>query len=284
MLEFRDMKLRRLPCVVILSALLMHAQEAKPGEVEITSEPHHHLVLENESVRVFKVEVAPHESTLVHRHRHDYIYITLGASEVSNEVEGKPPVHLKLQDGETYFLPGNFAHLARDLAATPFRNITVELLQDEKARKAPPPKWDEDRALKVFSGGTQEILFVKDGVRVSEIELAPGGRAEPSSQWPSPPGRSFRLRGSQRCGRHGADAGSFQIWRCEVAARWLHAHADEFGQGAGQVCDVGVPRSKTVNTPLRNPDAHAINKHVESSVWLAGRLCATLVARPASKV
>ena len=175
MLEFRDMKLRRLPCVVILSALLMHAQEAKPGEVEITSEPHHHLVLENESVRVFKVEVAPHESTLVHRHRHDYIYITLGASEVSNEVEGKPPVHLKLQDGETYFLPGNFAHLARDLAATPFRNITVELLQDEKARKAPPPKWDEDRALKVFSGGTQEILFVKDGVRVSEIELAPGG-------------------------------------------------------------------------------------------------------------
>jgi hypothetical protein len=44
------------------------------------------------------------------------------------------------------------------------------------------------------------------------------------------------------------------------------------------------PRSMKVNTPLRIPHSHGINNHVESSVWLAGRLCATLVARPASKV
>jgi hypothetical protein len=37
-----------------------------------------------------------------------------------------------------------------------------------------PPKWDEERGLRVFAGGTQEILFVKDGVRVSEGELQPG--------------------------------------------------------------------------------------------------------------
>src|SRR5580704_7524773 len=41
-------------------------------EVEITAEPSHHLALDNEYVRVFKVEVAPHSSTLMHRHRHDY--------------------------------------------------------------------------------------------------------------------------------------------------------------------------------------------------------------------
>jgi quercetin dioxygenase-like cupin family protein len=144
-------------------------------EVEITNEAQHHLVFENEYIRVFKVEVAPHEATLMHRHHHDYVFVTLGESEVANEVQGKPPVPLRLQDGETRFVRGEFAHVARNLAPTPFRNLTIELLQDEEARKTPPPKWDEERGLHIFNGGTQDILFVKDGVRVSEVELQPDG-------------------------------------------------------------------------------------------------------------
>ena len=110
----------------------------------------------------------------MHRHRHDYVFVTLGASEVSNEVEGKAPLTLKLQDGETRFTPGGFAHIAKNLSDQPFRNVTIEFLQDEKARQSTPPKWDEERGLHVVDGGTQDIRFVKDGVRVSEIELQPG--------------------------------------------------------------------------------------------------------------
>jgi quercetin dioxygenase-like cupin family protein len=126
----------------------------------------------NESVRVFKVEVAPHNSTLMHRHRHDYIFVTLGDSHVSNEVEGKPPVDLKFSDGETRFVPGNFAHVAKDLADQPFRNVTIELLQDEKLRLT-PSHWPEQVNEKTFPGGRSKILFVKDGVRVSEVNLEP---------------------------------------------------------------------------------------------------------------
>ena len=95
--------------------------------------------------------------------------------EVENDVAGKPPVALKLKDGETRFSAGDFAHIAKDLAPTPFRNVTVEFLKDEDAKKTPPPKWDEERGLQVLEGGTKEILFVKDGVRVSDIQLQPGG-------------------------------------------------------------------------------------------------------------
>ena len=173
MLEFPPMNLRPLLLPVIFSALVLVAQTTP--EVEITAEPHHHFVLENESVRVFNLEVAAHESTQVHRHRHDYIYVVRGAADVENAVLGKPPSELKLADGETRFLAGGFAHAARNLAATPFRNVTIELLQDEQARNSPPPPWDEERGLRVLDRGTQDILFVKDGVRVSEIELQPGG-------------------------------------------------------------------------------------------------------------
>jgi quercetin dioxygenase-like cupin family protein len=176
--------LKRLPilfalaiCIAGAPLLASFARSGKatstPAEVELTNEPHHHLVLENECVRAFQVEVPPHDATQMHRHRHDYIYVTLGASDLSNEVAGRPPVSLKLQDGETHFTPGNFAHIARNLADTPFRNVTVEFLQDEKAKQAPP--WDEERGLHVLNAGTQEILFVKDGVRVADIQLQPGG-------------------------------------------------------------------------------------------------------------
>ena len=157
---------------LLASTLLALAQTA--AEVEITAEPHHHLVLQNKYVRVFKVEVDPKGATLMHFHRHDYVYVNLGAGEISNEVQGKPPARIKLQDGEVQFSAGNFAHLVRDLAATPFRNLTIEFMQDEQAHRTPPPKWDEERGLDILSGGTREILFVKDGIRVAETELQPG--------------------------------------------------------------------------------------------------------------
>jgi len=157
---------------VFFLATLALAQ-SPAGEVEITAEPHHHLALENEYIRAFKVAVAPHEATLMHRHRHDYMFVTLGATQVENDVAGKPPVSLKLGDGETRFTPGDFAHIAKNLSDAPFRNVTVELLQDERAKKS-LVKWDEERGLHVFNGGTQDILFAKDGARVSEVELQPG--------------------------------------------------------------------------------------------------------------
>jgi len=170
------MKLLRARAIVLLLAVTVAAQSRNSSEVEITSEPSHHLALENKYVRVFQVEITPRRASLLHRHRHDYIFVTLGPSEVSNEVVGKPPVTLKLQDGETRFAPGNFAHVARNLSNAPFRNVTIELLQDDKAHTAPAPaKWDDDRGLHVLHGGTQDVLFVKDGARVSEVELQIAG-------------------------------------------------------------------------------------------------------------
>jgi hypothetical protein len=161
-----------------LLATLLTAQ-ATP-EVEITAEPHHHLTFENKSVRVFNVEVPPNEATEIHWHRHDYIAITLGAAEIVNTVKDKPPVTVKFADGDTRFAAATFAHFVRTTSPEPFRNVTIELLEDATLRNATSP-WDpaknEDRGLVTFSGGTKQILFVKDAIRVSEIELQPGAKA-----------------------------------------------------------------------------------------------------------
>jgi quercetin dioxygenase-like cupin family protein len=146
-------------------------------EVEITAEPSHHLVAENEYVRVFNVEVAAGTSTLMHRHRHDYVYVTIGDAHISNEVQGKPPADVRLSDGDTRFVPGDFAHAVRDLSEHPFHNVTIELMQDERLRQT-PSRWPEEKWEKRFPGGRIETLFVKDGVRVSDVTLLPGAVTE----------------------------------------------------------------------------------------------------------
>ena len=160
--------------LLFLSLLVPFLAAQTTTEVEITAEPSHHLVLDNEYVRVFKVEVAPHAATLMHVHHHDYVFVTLGDAHLSNEVKGKPPVEVKFADGDTRFAPGNFAHIARDLSDQPFRNVTIELMQDEKLRQTPSHWGTEESGEKTFPGGRIKILFVKDGVRVSEVNLEPG--------------------------------------------------------------------------------------------------------------
>src|SRR5258708_34584640 len=115
--------------ILFLLRLIPFVLAQTTSEVEITAEPSHHLVLENETVRVFKVEVVAQSATLMHRHRHDYFSVSLGDAHISNEVEGKPPVDVKLNDGETRFAAGKFAHVARDLSCNPFRTLTIEILQ-----------------------------------------------------------------------------------------------------------------------------------------------------------
>ena len=170
--------------VAIAGAFLTCAATAlsSPTAVEIINEPGHHLALENKYVRVFQVEVPPHAATLLHHHAHDYVFVTLGNTEIENDVEGKAPVTVKLQDGEARFVPGEFSHLAKNLSDKPFRNVTIELLQDKQPH---PEKWDEERGVDVLEGGTRDILFAKDGARLSDIQLQPGA-SYPKHTHPGP--------------------------------------------------------------------------------------------------
>jgi hypothetical protein len=109
--------------------LVSMAALAQQQPVEITSEPRHHLVFQNEYVRVFDVTVEPRGSTLVHRHNYDYLFVTLGDSDVVSARPGEKPVQLLLKDGETRFTAGNFSHAAINRDNRPFHNITIELLK-----------------------------------------------------------------------------------------------------------------------------------------------------------
>jgi len=98
-----------------------------PGPVPISEEPRHRLVLQNDFVRVYNVMVPGLDATLLHRHDLPYLYVTLGAADIINAIVDKPELHLVLQDGETHYSPGHFAHIVRTDSGMPFQNVTIEL-------------------------------------------------------------------------------------------------------------------------------------------------------------
>ncbi len=116
---------------LLLVPVLAAAQE--PAAVPLSAEPHHHLVFENGYVRAYYVDVAPHESTLRHRHDLPYFAVLLSGGGAPAGAGATPP-----QPGDApraIFSPTAVSHTVPNPADVPFRNVTVELLHPQGAAR-----------------------------------------------------------------------------------------------------------------------------------------------------
>jgi hypothetical protein len=71
----------------------------EPEVLPIDAEPHHHLALKNEYVKVYQVEVAPNDAVKLHRYDTDAISLSLSESLVTVHFPGKPDTQQKLANG-----------------------------------------------------------------------------------------------------------------------------------------------------------------------------------------
>lgn len=161
--------MRKIVLVSLLVRCCLCLAQSVPA-VPVDKEPHHHLALQNATMRAFEVEVPPRTSTLLHYHGPDYVYVTLGKAEIVNAVAGKGPVEAKLEDGHVAFAKGNFAHVATNKLDTPFRNVTIEILKPGKSGGK-----DTQRALEIGMGGLADPVLDNDEVRVYDVQLSAGG-------------------------------------------------------------------------------------------------------------
>jgi hypothetical protein len=118
---------------LLLGSFLLCVANAQIEPVPIANEPVHHLVFQNEYTRVFYVEVPVGKQTLLHEHKNDYVFVTIGDSDVENMPQGKEPVHLELKHGDVRFVNAPLIHVAKNLANTPFKNVTIEILKKSEA-------------------------------------------------------------------------------------------------------------------------------------------------------
>jgi quercetin dioxygenase-like cupin family protein len=102
-----------------------------PAVITMDKEPHHHLALNNEYVKVFKVEVSPGDSIILHRHYLDTIAIAIGDQEVTVGIPGKPDVHQKNADAQIRLQRAGYEHSTHVEGNTPYHTVAVELLRPQ---------------------------------------------------------------------------------------------------------------------------------------------------------
>lgn len=140
----------------------------------IEEEPRHHLIIANDYVRAFAVEIAPRERTLCHHHPNDYfLYVPSGAKIIS-AARGEEPKHLNYEDGECELSSAGLMHIVENLGDAPFRNVVVELLSGaNKLRRGKQPQSGNGSA-------HIEQLLDEDPGAIFRVQLEPGAEAEVS--------------------------------------------------------------------------------------------------------
>jgi hypothetical protein len=124
---------RQVLVAAILSLpLVFGAQEQ--SIIPLKLEPHHHLVLHNDYVNVYSVQVEAKDSVLLHKHDFDAIGIMLSDAEITVRAPGKPDSHQKVLAAQLRLQQAGYVHSTAIEGDAAYRNVTVELLLPQQER------------------------------------------------------------------------------------------------------------------------------------------------------
>jgi quercetin dioxygenase-like cupin family protein len=107
------------------------AMGTETDPVAVEQEPHHHVVFENQYVRVLEVIVRPGETTLFHRHSLDNVAVQLSDTTIKRQSAGGDWDTLPAKEGSVSFIAGAttpYVHRIADIGSTVFHVLDVEIL------------------------------------------------------------------------------------------------------------------------------------------------------------
>ena len=105
--------------------------EKLPFNTTMDNEPHHHLVLKNDIVKVFKVDLPPRDAFVKHEHDHDYISIVIVGATTVSTVSGQADILTISKNGDVHFVRLGTLHSVRNIGQTAYRAVSIELLRTQ---------------------------------------------------------------------------------------------------------------------------------------------------------
>src|ERR1700737_3682326 len=172
------MRLRGVLAAAILCfPLVCGAQEQ--SIIPLKLEPHHHLVLHNDYVNVYSVQVEAKDSVLLHKHDLDAIGIMLSDAEITVRAPGKPDSHQKVVAGQLRLQQAGYIHSTAIDGDAAYRNVTVELLLPQQERRNICGGVISGQPLNCSSAQTDSSAFSEqpqfetDQTKISLIRLKP---------------------------------------------------------------------------------------------------------------
>jgi hypothetical protein len=107
------------------------AQGTAADPVAVEQEPHHHVIFENQYVRVLDVVLQPGETTLFHRHSLDNVPVQLSDATMKRQFPGEDWAASPAKEGSVGFIGGTkspYIHRISNTGTTVFHVLDVEIL------------------------------------------------------------------------------------------------------------------------------------------------------------
>ena len=157
------MKTFVLGLVVLASSTLVAAQQPP---IPVEQEPHHRLVLKNDSVVVLRVKLLPGESTVYHTHSRDRMSVYLADTSITEQKPGEPEGALApKKPGDVAATTTNelFSHRVHNVGTADFEVLDVELLHRPENPSGP---------------AAATVAAENPSARIYKWTLAPGASSE----------------------------------------------------------------------------------------------------------
>jgi quercetin dioxygenase-like cupin family protein len=107
------------------------AQGTETDPVPVEQEPHHHVVFENQYVRVLDVVIDPGDVTLFHTHSIDNLAVQLSDGMIKRQSPGQAWIDAAAKQGSVSFFPGRkqpYTHRITNAGTSGFHVLDIEIL------------------------------------------------------------------------------------------------------------------------------------------------------------
>ena len=124
----------------LLAIFILAGALSCPAQIQVSKEPMHHNVFENDRVRVLDVHIPPGDTSLMHKHSTPSVFIVLTNTKTGSQVIVEPE-KLRLTEGNIWFesfYDKPRIHRVWNSDTTEFHVIDMELLNKNPQPIDPP--------------------------------------------------------------------------------------------------------------------------------------------------
>ena len=86
------------------------------------------VIMENDRVKIWEMDLAPGEESAEHRHDLDYILVILEGDKIAGIcTDGRDDIYADVQPGLTVFVPKGGTEIARNVGTKRYHEVLIEL-------------------------------------------------------------------------------------------------------------------------------------------------------------
>ncbi len=169
-------------CVALLIFLAACNRQSRRAEqnatpIPVDQEQHHHLLMTNDYVHVYRAELASGATMKLHRHDHDYVAVYLTDAQLEEFVPGKPVHLIRHQTGQVRFSQAPLTHRVTNTGGD-FRVIVAELMKAPSGRAENQPSPEGEHSLDLGHGHIEDVMLNNSRVQATDLQIAPGMRSD----------------------------------------------------------------------------------------------------------